>query len=65
MVQNSSKMLGAGKYAIILLDGGKETNILHDAERVNLQIIIWLNPLAAMAYQFPCAEPIYCNFMLN
>ena len=23
------------------------------------------NPLAAMAYQFSCAEPIYCNFMLN
>ena len=24
-----------------------------------------INPLAAMAYQFPCAEPIYCNFMLK
>ena len=23
------------------------------------------NPLAAMAKQFPFAEPIYCNFMLN
>ena len=25
----------------------------------------FINPLAAMAYQFPCAEPIYCNLMLN
>ena len=24
-----------------------------------------LNPLAAMADQFPCAEPIYCNLILN
>ena len=24
-----------------------------------------LNPLAAMAYQFPCAEQNYCNSMLN
>ena len=24
-----------------------------------------VNPLAAMADQFPCAEPIYCNLILN
>ena len=28
-----------------------------------LLITSLFNPLAAMAYQFPCAEPIYCNFM--
>ena len=30
-----------------------------------LLLLYYLNHLAAMAYQFPCAEAIYCNLILN